>query len=236
MRTMRKLITKHFKKDLKGTVLMLLLAAAMTSCFGGGVYHTVRKGETLWRISRTYDVKLSRIARANHIRDPRDIDTGVRLYIPGATRVKRVPRVQVSKVSHKSAKREVKKIKKYRGGFLWPLRGKLLHTFGSKNGIRNDGIDIQARGSSTAVKAAKDGEVVYVGSSYRAYGSIVIIRHSDDIYTVYANNRSNSVRRGERVKRGEIIARVGSGAGNENFIHFEVREGKRPVNPLFFLP
>ncbi|MFQ5480414.1 MAG: peptidoglycan DD-metalloendopeptidase family protein [Thermodesulfobacteriota bacterium] len=214
---------------------MLILSFFLTSCFGGGVYHTVKKDETLWRIARTYDVRLSRVARANHIRDPRDINIGTRLYIPGATHVLKVPPVSTAK-SAPSRKRTVKRdYKKYRGGFLWPVKGRLLQGFGTKDGIRNDGIDISAR-ENTAVKAAKDGEVVYVGSSYRTYGRIIIIKHNHDIYTVYANNKSNSARVGARVKQGEMIARAGSLDKRDVFIHFEVREGKRPVNPLFFLP
>ncbi len=221
-------------------VLALILAMVLTSCFGGGVYHTVKKDETLWRIARTYDVKLSRLARANHIKDPSDINTGVRLYIPGAKRVLKVPPASTAAAasslpSSSSTRGRKRDYKKYRGGFLWPVRGRLLQGFGTKNGIRNDGIDILT-GKDAVVKAAKEGEVVYVGSSYRSYGRIIIIKHRDDIYTVYANNKSNSVRTGERVKKGDMIARAGATDSKDAFIHFEVREGKRPVNPLFFLP
>lgn len=215
--------------------IVITAPLVLTSCFGGGVYHTVKKDETLWRISRTYDVKIGRIARANHISDPRDISTGTRLYIPGATKVLKVPPAPGKKSRPSSTRKARVDLKKYRGGFQWPVRGKLLKTFGTKNNIVSDGIDILSS-ENTAVKAAKEGEVVYVGSSYRTYGSIIIIKHSDDIYTVYANNKSNSVREGEEVKKGEIIARAGAGENKDVFIHFEVREGKRPVNPLFFLP
>ncbi|MFQ5354361.1 MAG: peptidoglycan DD-metalloendopeptidase family protein [Thermodesulfobacteriota bacterium] len=220
---------------LRGGAVAVILTTLLTSCFGGGVYHTVKKDETLWRISRTYDVKIGRIARANHINDPRDISIGTRLYIPGATRVLRVPPPDTGRTVRASSKKVRVDLKKYRGDFLWPVKGKLLRTFGTKNGIQNDGIDILAR-ENTAVKAAKEGEVVYVGSSYKAYGRIIIIKHSGDIYTVYANNKSNAVAEGEDVKQGEIIARAGDGQSSDVFVHFEVREGKRPVNPLFFLP
>jgi len=218
---------------------LLGLAFALTSCLGGGVDHRVRKGETLWRIAHTYDVSMSRVIRANHIKDPTDIRAGTRLYIPGAKKTLRVPPAEASsRPGPAQSSRAVSTRNEplhYRGGFQWPLRGRLLRTFGKKDGIRNDGIDIRA-GRDTPVRAANDGEVVYVADSFQAYGKIIIIKHEHDIYTVYANNKVNAVKRGERVKKGEVIARAGVRDEKDVFIHFEVREGKRPVNPLFFLP
>jgi len=212
---------------------LIILSFLLVSCFGGGVYHTVRKGETLWRISRTYDVKMESIRRANHIRDPRDINTGRRLFIPGADRVLRVPSASVKTISN-STKRKRGEVK-YRDGFIWPVKGELLRAFGTKNGIRNDGIDIRAR-ENASVRAAKGGRVVYVADTFRKYGKIIIIKHSHDIYTVYANNKTNGVKKGEEVERGQTIAKTGAKESDDIFIHFEVREGKTPVNPLFFLP
>jgi len=212
---------------------LIIISLLLVSCFGGGVYHTVRKGETLWRISRTYDVKMETIRRANHIRDPRDINTGRRLFIPGADRVLRVPPSSV-KTSSSSTKRKRGEVK-YRDGFIWPVKGRLLRAFGTKNGIRNDGIDIRAR-ENASVRAAKEGRVVYVADTFRKYGKIIIIKHSHDIYTVYANNKTNGVKKGEEVERGQTIAKTGAKESGDMFIHFEVREGKTPVNPLFFLP
>jgi len=216
--------------------LMLILGLVLSSCFGGGgVYHTVHEGETLWRISHTYDVKIERVVRVNHIRDPRDINAGRRLFIPGAHKVLRIPPVQVKTASNTSSRHKKKNTAKYRGGFLWPVKGRLLRRYGTKDGIRNDGIDILAS-EDTPVKAAKEGRVVYVADTFRKYGKIIIIRHSHDIYTVYANSKINDVRQGDRVKQGDTIAKAGSEESTDVFIHFEVREGKNPVNPLFFLP
>ncbi len=219
---------------LKSCGAVIILTFILTSCFGGGVYHTVREGETLWRISRTYDVKLEKVIKANHIKDPRDINTGRRLFIPGADKVRRVSPARVKGAEGSSSKVK-KSTARFRGGFLWPVKGRLLRSFGTKKGIRNDGIDIFTR-VNTPVKAAKEGRVVYVADTFRSYGKIIIIKHRHDIYTVYANNKTNGVSKGEEVKKGQIIARAGSGESKEDFIHFEVREGKDPVNPLFFLP
>jgi len=216
--------------------LLLIFGLLLSSCFGGGgVYHTVHEGETLWRISHTYDVKIERVIRANHIRDPRDINVGRRLFIPGANKVLKIAPVSVKTASNTSSRHKKKNRAKYRGGFLWPVKGRLLRKYGTKDGIRNDGIDILAS-DNTPVKAAKEGRVVYVADTFRKYGKIIIIRHSHDIYTVYANSKTNGVRTGDRVKQGDTIAKAGSEQSEDVFIHFEVREGKNPVNPLFFLP
>jgi len=222
------------KSPARGVELLIVLALALTSCFGGGgVYHTVKKGETLWRISRTYDVKMERVIRANHIRDPRDINIGARLFIPGADKARHVPAADVKRPSGQA---DTKKSRaKYRGGFLWPVKGRIMRSFGVEKGIRNDGIDIKVR-EDTAIKAAREGHVVYVGDSFSTYGRIIIIKHPHDIYTVYANNINGGVSKGDDVKKGEVIARAGPGESKEVFVHFEVREGKVPVNPLFFLP
>jgi len=214
--------------------LLLILAIALSSCFGGGgVYHRVKKGETLWRISRTYDVKMERVIRANHIRDPRDISIGARLFIPGAERVRHVPPADVKSPTKQGGTKKSRA--KFRGGFLWPVKGRVLRSFGVEKGIRNDGIDIRVR-ENTPIKAAREGHVVYVADSFSKYGRIIIIKHPHDIYTVYANNMASKVAKGDDVKKGEVIARAGSVNSKEALVHFEVREGKVPVNPLFFLP
>ncbi len=211
------------------------LAFMVSSCLGGGVYHRVRRGETLWRIAHTYEVPMDRIIRVNHIKDPTDIRAGTRLYIPGARHQKRVPPAEMTagKTPAGDAGKD-RHSRAWRDGFVWPVRGRILRRFGTENGIRNEGIDIAAS-MNTPVRAARDGEVVYVAESFKTYGKIIILKHDHNIYTVYANNRTNEVRKGERVRRGDVIARAGAGTGDDVFLHFEVREGKRPVDPLYFL-
>ncbi len=232
MRRIRPRLIRRCTRGLGLWCAAMALGLLLSSCASGGVYHRVGRGETLWRISHTYDVPMDRVIRANHIKDPTEIRAGTRLFIPGARRPMRVVPAEKTAVQA-SSKRGAPRAP--RDGFTWPVRGKLIRRFGTKDGIRSDGIDIAAP-SNTPVRAARDGEVVYVAESFKTYGKIIILRHDHNIYTVYANNRTNKVRRGERVKKGEVIARAGKGDFEDVFIHFEVREGKRPVDPLYFLP
>ncbi|BDG04415.1 LysM peptidoglycan-binding domain-containing M23 family metallopeptidase [Anaeromyxobacter oryzae] len=117
----------------------------------------------------------------------------------------------------------------------WPLRGVLYGRFGVRAGQRHDGIDIAAP-EGTAVGAAADGTVIYAGEQ-AGYGEIVILRHDDGIVTLYAHASEVLVKDGARVRRGQPIARVGqTGRTTGPHLHFEVRQGTRPRNPLLFLP
>lgn len=215
--------------------VFLSLLIFFSGCFaGGGVYHTIHKGETLYRISKTYNVDIQDVAELNNIKDPTEIKAGKRIFIPGARRVKKVkPYVPGSNEKEPEPEGKIV-IEKDR--FSWPVHGLIESPFGPRNGGRHDGIDIAAR-EGTPVKAAENGEAVYVSSSLRGYGNIIILKHKDDFYTVYAHNEKNLVKTGESVKKGEVIANVGStGNATGAHLHFEVRQGKTVRNPLFFLP
>ena len=120
-----------------------------------------------------------------------------------------------------------------KGSFLWPVQGKLVSGFGPKDdGLHNDGINIAApRGA--AVRAAGDGVVAYAGNELRGYGNLLLVRHAGGWTTAYAHNQRLLVRRGDAVRRGQVIARVGS-SGNVATpqSHFELRRGARAVDPV----
>ena len=211
---------------------LLAILILLTSCIiSRGVFHTVKEGETLWRICRTYGVDIQEVAEMNNIKNPSELRAGTRIFIPGVTRVRKVVPY---KRTHQ--REEIKKVVVEKGRFSWPLRGKITSSYGMRGWTKHDGIDIQApRGSP--IRAAGDGEVVYSDSGIRGYGNVIIIKHRDDFYTVYAHNELNLVKKGDRVKRGDIIAKVGNtGNATGYHLHFEVRKGKKPRNPLFFLP
>lgn len=205
----------------------------LTGCYvGTGVVHTVGRGETLWRISNTYGVDAEEVADLNNISDPAEIRAGQKLFIPGV----RKPRRVVPNVELASVKRDrEEKIVVEKGRFIWPLRGTVSSGFGLRGGERHDGVDIRApRG--TEIKASDDG-VVVVNDFFRAYGNIIILEHRNGYYTVYAHNKKNLVAKGDRVSRGQTIASVGdSGNATGYHLHFEVRKGKKTLNPLFYLP
>ncbi len=118
----------------------------------------------------------------------------------------------------------------------WPVRGVITSPFGRRGSRLHDGIDIAAP-AGTAVRAAADGEVVYADHRLSGYGNLIIVRHAGDMFTAYAHNQRNLVRKGQRVRAGEIIARVGkTGRASGPHLHFEVRRGTTPVDPLAYLP
>jgi murein DD-endopeptidase MepM/ murein hydrolase activator NlpD len=122
------------------------------------------------------------------------------------------------------------------GAFLWPVRGHILANYGSKSdGTHNDGINIAApRG--TAVQAVDAGVVAYTGNELRGYGNLVLVRHANGWISAYAHCDAILVKRGEKVERGQVIARVGStGNVSEPQLHFELRRGQHAVDPREFM-
>src|SRR4051794_32563316 len=120
--------------------------------------------------------------------------------------------------------------------FRWPVRGKVVTSYGAKtNGKSNDGINL-AVPEGTPVKAAEDGVVAYSGNELKGYGNLVLVRHSNGYVTAYAHASELMVKRGDPIKRGQIIAKSGqSGEVGSPQLHFEIRKGSSPVDPLQFL-
>jgi len=120
--------------------------------------------------------------------------------------------------------------------FRWPVRGKVIAAYGAKtNGKANDGINL-AVPEGTPVKAADDGVVAYSGNELKGYGNLVLIRHANGYVTAYAHASELLVKRGDTIKRGQVIAKSGqSGEVQSPQLHFEIRKGSSPVDPLQFL-
>ena len=120
--------------------------------------------------------------------------------------------------------------------FRWPVRGKVITSYGAKtNGKANDGINL-AVPEGTPVKAAEDGVVAYSGNELKGYGNLVLVRHANGYVTAYAHASELLVKRGDTIKRGQVIAKSGqSGEVASPQLHFEIRKGSTPVDPLQFL-
>jgi murein DD-endopeptidase MepM/ murein hydrolase activator NlpD len=120
--------------------------------------------------------------------------------------------------------------------FRWPVKGRVISQFGTRpDGGHNDGIDL-AVPQGTAVKAAENGVVAYAGSELKGYGNLVLVRHANNWVSAYAHNEEILVKRGDKVTRGQIIAKAGaSGAVSQPLVHFELRKGSRPVDPTKYM-
>ncbi|WP_417674019.1 peptidoglycan DD-metalloendopeptidase family protein [Roseibium sp.] len=121
--------------------------------------------------------------------------------------------------------------------FRWPVRGRIISDFGSKpGGTRNEGVNL-AVPEGTPVKAAGSGTVIYAGNELKGFGNLVLLRHADGWVSAYAHNSKLNVKRGDKVSRGEVIANAGAtGSVSQPQVHFELRRGNKPVDPLKYLP
>lgn len=122
------------------------------------------------------------------------------------------------------------------GTFRWPVNGRVIAGFGAKKGSEaNDGIDISVP-EGTAVKAAENGVVIYSGNELEGFGNLILVRHSNGYVSAYAHNRENEVKKGDQVRRGQVIARSGrTGNAPAPMLHFELRKDSKPVNPVDYL-
>lgn len=205
--------------------------------------HRVEKGQTLYRIARTYGLSVDDLMHANDISDPRELKVGEVLVVPGSRVQKKVvegdapeptpPARQVANVEKPRPQKAVK-VGKANGPLSWPLRGVLYARFGRKGKEAHDGIDLAAP-AGTPVTTAAAGTALYAGEQ-KGYGLIVIVQHDDGLITLYAHNRDVRVKTGQKVRVGQVVATVGdSGKTTGPHLHFEVRNAGVPVDPLEYL-
>jgi lipoprotein NlpD len=182
-----------------------------------GLRHKVKRGETLWRISRIYGVDVDSIADANNIRDARQLEVGQTLVIPGGVR----------SMSFAGIPGE---------DFSWPVKGSVISSFGQTfNDSVNKGVDILPRGDKD-VTASRSGTVVFYNDDFLNFGKTLIIDHGDGFFTVYARNAGVFVKPGDVVQRGSKIAEAGArGIADKGYVHFEIRKGAVSQNPNFYL-
>jgi murein DD-endopeptidase MepM/ murein hydrolase activator NlpD len=224
--------------------------------------HVVAAGDTLTKIAHQYGKSVAEIVRANNIQPTGKLNIGDRIVIPGTRVSNAKPEVEQAAAPIKSATNKVavasaaptqsasmvtpteapvneaapKAAAEATPGFRWPVRGRIIAGFGPKpNGQQNDGIDV-AVPENTPIKAAEDGEVAYAGSELKGYGNLVLVKHPNGYVTAYAHAKELLVKRGDKIKRGDVIAKSGqSGNVDAPQLHFEVRKGSTPVDPMQFL-
>lgn len=219
--------------------------------------HRVARGESVYGIARKYGVRMSALVRLNRIRPPYHISVGRRLDLPGAQPIRTASRA--SAPVHKrragpagaSASSRASPPPPVRGrravpvgkappragrGFQWPLRGRIIVAFGPRGGgLHNDGINILGR-RGAAVRSAENGVVAYAGNELQGFGNLLLIKHAGGWMTAYAHVGKLLVKRGETVRRGQTIARVGrTGNVSRPQLHFEIRRRDQPVNPMKYL-
>lgn len=227
-------------------------------------HHTVASGDTLMSLGRRYKVSSVAIAKANNLAPTAQLKLGSKVVIPGAkvagvAKPDAAPKQQVatavpattpaepaqkarlaSATGAEPAEAEpATKAAEATGGlpsFRWPVRGRVIAGYGAKtDGKQNDGINL-AVPEGTPIKAAEDGVVAYSGNELKGYGNLVLVRHTNGYVTAYAHASELMVKRGDTIKRGQIIAKSGqTGEVGSPQLHFEIRKGSSPVDPQKFL-
>jgi murein DD-endopeptidase MepM/ murein hydrolase activator NlpD len=225
--------------------------------------HVVAPGETLNSIARLYNKPVMVIAKANNIAPDTKVKVGDHIIVPEMREVPHPapPRAEVpaarptgsiAATDSPSAARIAEPVTPPAAAadnpvktaepagslpsFRWPVRGRIIAAFGPKpNGLQNDGINL-AVPEGTPIKAAEDGVVAYAGNELKGYGNLVLVRHANGFVTAYAHASDILVKRGESVKRGQVIAHSGeTGNVTSPQLHFEIRKGATPVDPAQYL-
>ncbi|MGE5197455.1 MAG: murein hydrolase activator EnvC family protein [Deltaproteobacteria bacterium] len=197
-------------------------AAVAVLAPGPGVYHRVEKKQTLFRISKIYGIDIDELARINHISDAGNIEVGQLIFIPNRQK----PKVPVQ-ANYAGSNED----------FIWPLKGRVISNFGSvSNNMLNRGMDIRPLSDKNVV-ASRSGKITFYSPDFYGYGRTIIIDHGDGFSSVYARNAQVFIKVGDTVRKGMVIAQVGSsGKDREEYLHFEIRKGHLPQNPKFYLP
>jgi murein DD-endopeptidase MepM/ murein hydrolase activator NlpD len=239
-------------------LFFVLLFVASCAARPMGVYHRVKKDETLWRIARTYNTDIDTIVEANNLPNKETVEEGSLLFIPGAVETVTVTPPPVSEkkaVTKTTEKKAVTKTvqkktvpakkktttvatkgKSSKTRFIWPLKGKVSSKFGvlSDGMRRNNGITIEGK-EGARVMASAAGTVI-LSAPLKYYGETLIIKHSSNYRTVYSNLKKRLVTEGHVVKKGQQIALLGreEKTGRER-LYFEIRYKNSAKNPLKYL-
>ena len=174
--------------------------------------YRVKKGDTLWSISKKFNIGLSELRRINNITHHRPLQVGDILVI-SSQNINHFERIILS----------------------WPTRGKIISYFGERrNGRVNKGIDIKTA-KAEEVKSSLGGKIVF-NNYLKGYGHTLIIEHTKSLSTVYSNLSEVSVEEGSFVDKGQAIARAGKNLISGIYlVHFEVRSNQKALNPLDYL-
>ncbi|WP_165088080.1 peptidoglycan DD-metalloendopeptidase family protein [Neisseria yangbaofengii] len=199
--------------------------------------HTVVRGDTVYNISKRYGINQNDLRSWNNLAD-NTISVGQVLrvkpagYVAPATTAANTPAAAPVSTPATTATVSTGATRTV-SGITWqrPTVGNVITSFGGSN----KGVDI-AGNAGQSVVAAADGKVVYAGSGLRGYGNLVIVQHNSTFLTAYGHNQSLMVNEGQTVKRGQIIAKMGSTDAPRNQLHFEVRQNGKPVNPTAYVP
>ncbi len=216
-----------------------------------GVTHLVEAGQTLFQISQAYHVKVGALMEANRIKASTPLKVGQRLFVPGATSIKKVePYKPLTTREREAIERSLSEDMippphvteprrpriKTDAELVWPILGPINSLFGPRRGKFHAGIDIGSPHYQEVV-AALDGEVIYADGTKGGLGNAVVLRHGNGLRTVYGHLSIVIAHEGDTVRQGQAIGGVGdTGRATGPHLHFEVRKNGAALNPEEYLP
>ncbi|WP_301026748.1 peptidoglycan DD-metalloendopeptidase family protein [Zhongshania sp.] len=209
-------------------------------------YYIVSAGDTLFSIAWRYGFELNGLATANSIASPYTIYPGQAILLKegGKPLVKQRSHAKPAVAQPARAKPATtpkSPVATTKAPALatnerwrWPVNGPVVRPFVA-TGQAHKGVDIKGK-MGEPVYASRSGVVVYAGSGLVGYGNLLILKHSDRYLSAYGHNRRLTVKEGDNVKVGQVIAELGDSGTDSVKLHFEVRVDGKPVDPLRLLP
>lgn len=180
------------------------------------ISYVIKKGDSLWKISKNYGISVEKIMKENNITSTHNLKVGQKIFIPSYHISRNVTRSRS-------------------GNFIWPVEGKVINFFDENvENTANKGLNIKVNPTNKKVMSSSQGKVVFA-SDLKGWGKTVILQHSLNLYTVYANLNDILTKEGFFVKKGQIIGEVACGKNGNYMLHFEIRKNYLPQNPLSYL-
>lgn len=222
-------------------IFILLTGCGIGKCFEA---YDVGRGETIGSVSSKFDMSPDQLRKINHIESDYELHPGDRIFIPCenyAAKPGKAKNADPPPRPHAPAAQPKKELSRSEAGdkpaagafarFAWPLEGEVVRGFTDGRDASGNGLDLKAE-PGASMRAGGDGRVEYAGTPANAYGPMVLVSHDGGYYTVYSRLGSISVKKGDKVTMGRVIG----SAGSEGYVHFEVRAGRKAVDPLLYLP
>jgi hypothetical protein len=222
----------QFKKiSFSGFLLLIFILQFAVSCTQlrqpaaqSGIWYIWKSQDTLESVSKELGTSSDKIRKENNIFDPDDLIPGMRIWISASRSASAKEKEEKAPVEASSP-----------GKMIWPSQGTISSGFGMRHGRMHTGIDI-TRDKGTEIRAALGGRVEFTGRQ-NGFGRTIILNHGRGIKTLYGHNAKIYVRKGMRVKKGAVIAKMGaSGRSTGIHLHFEVQKNGKARNPLRYLP
>ena len=206
-------------------VIILLILLYPVLIFGAKrKYIILKKGETLWRIAKRYNVSVETLQKINKIKNASKVNAGTRIYLPYTKK-------RTKKIKKKS---KTKYLPRLNIKLVHPVKGKILNNFNEgKNIVQCNGIEYITK-KNTKVKSALSGTVKYTGN-LRGYGNVVIIEHTKKITTIYAYLKIIKVKTGQKIRKNHLIGIAGrNNSRNQYVLHFQLLRNNKPINPKYY--